>query len=378
MSEKKFECLVYGFLRENCIKWIYNDIINIIIQFYNDKIACKLFISSKFKHKNINERIIDIYTNHGSYIGINDQHKLYINEYMTNNITNYQILQNKSINIASKGHKNKSVFIYTLDNELYGALFDSTLNNYGKRSFELMDTSIMKSDIIQITCGNSHTLFLTQLGNVYGNGDNTWYQLSNQFDLSKNVTLTRINKLHNIDKIGCGNMTSYVVNKDGIMYTFGSNYKGKLGIGKRYNELRRCGRLNEIIGIKIKLFSVIYANIGCLTSNNEIYFFGANYQGQCGILNAGIILKPTKLNLNVNNIIDIKCGGQHTFIQTGNNQYYSMGKNTNNCLLLNPDKFGIREPTLINNDYITKLTGFNGDIIDIIPGSQITYILQKI
>ena len=77
------------------------------------------------------------------------------------------------------------------------------------------------------------------------------------------------------------------------------------------------------------------------------------------------------------NIESIKLGLFHSIIKTNNNEFYSFGDNINNCLLLKDIlSEALVLPTMIDKEYIMNRTQYRGNIMDIIPGYNTSYILQ--
>ena len=88
------------------------------------------------------------------------------------------------------------------------------------------------------------------------------------------------------------------------------------------------------------------------------------------------IYEPKLIHLQVNNghIQDIRCGTDHIIVRTYDDNYYCFGGYQYCQSLLFKDTsnhYRIYKP------YIQALTNVFEDIIDIIPGYETTYILQK-
>ena len=109
-------------------------------------------------------------------------------------------------------------------------------------------------------------------------------------------------------------------------YSFGSNvnFYGQLGIGH-----------NDSINkpVKIEFLEDVYFvecggnHIVCKTLNNNIFVWGYNYYGQLGIGDTKNQNKPL-LCLNwLDNIVDVKCGTNHTMVLTSNQEVFSCGNN---------------------------------------------------
>ena len=119
---------------------------------------------------------------------------------------------------------------------------DGTVWSYGKGTYgelgngkeEITDEPVQAifpngTEIIQVACGESHSLALDSKGNVWAWGRNNYYQLGNNKDLNTTVPV-RVQGLTNIKKIACGTNTSYALGEIGEIYSFGLNANGEGGI----------------------------------------------------------------------------------------------------------------------------------------------------
>lgn len=88
--------------------------------------------------------------------------------------------------------------------------------------------------IIQVACGDKHSLFLTDTNEVYACGSNEHGQLGIASRLrhikmvTKPILITR--QVPPIKKIGCGQDFSVMLDIHGNLYTFGSAKFGQLGM----------------------------------------------------------------------------------------------------------------------------------------------------
>ena len=385
-------CLVNGYLRENYIKLIPNDIIERILDFYDYHLNVIIFNN---KYKNISNNIYGftrIYTAQNGlfFKTLYDTLYTYDNNYglillgsneldnilNKNNNKNTKILKAKNINnefiiISNGGVGARSVRLFTKNKELF-----SVING---ESYQPLFLKQFKDILIQIENGIGHTLYLTLNGALYGDGWNAHGQLS--FPHNKYYSITRIKYKRNISQIASNFRSSIFVDFNDNIITFGSNEFGELGIGnhsrKRMNKIWRCNNNNNY---RIKILNGGLYHNGFITMNGKLYMFGNNMHGQCGINNIhkSIVNKPKYVCISNNKRIkDIKCGGHHSIILTYKNEYYSFGFNDKNQCLLNIKKNSIHKPTKISIKYIQKKTKSNKKIIDIFPADLDTYILQK-
>ena len=235
-----------------------------------------------------------------------------------------------------------------------------------------------KADLIGISCGYYHTLFLTNNGNVFACGNNRYNQTqrNNQgfYSSDDDQGIFQIKALKNITHIKCGGFSSYAIDKDKTIHSFGYNDSGECGCGFT-GTIENIQKLANINCITLDSGSF---HVGCLTDNNSIYMFGYNANGQCGNSLKTSYHRPTKLNIKIScSFIDVKCGNTFSIIKTSNNDYYGFGNNGNSQCLLN-NKTSHLLPTKIDLQSIKNILKCNNDIIHLIPAVDQTYILQSI
>mmetsp|Transcript_42161 Transcript_42161/g.51888 ORF Transcript_42161/g.51888 Transcript_42161/m.51888 type:complete len:165 (-) Transcript_42161:76-570(-) len=107
---------------------------------------------------------------------------------------------------------------------------------------------------------------------------------------------------------------------------------------------------------------------------NNSFMKGYNKYFQCGLKSNDYYCNEFKLDINNENITNINCGWNHTIIKTINNNYYSFGRNKYNSLLLNSHNNRCL-PTLISIKYIQNLIKSEGNIVDLVPAKNKTFIL---
>jgi len=170
-------------------------------------------------------------------------------------------------------------FCKTLNNEIfcwgyncYGAL---GLDNTKNQKTPILCSSVSNEDVIDIKCGNAHTLVLTSNEGVLSSGYNYYGQIGRKCGGNYSSSFQKIEDLSEITRIECG----------------------------KYHSL-------------------------CIDINNNLYVFGFNQYGQLGLDDTDDRDKPIK-HPSLSNIIDISKGGYQTFVQTSNNEIYAFGEN--NC-----------------------------------------------
>ena len=150
-------------------------------------------------------------------------------------------------------------------------------------------------NIIQFSCAVQHNLFLDAEGNVYAvGGINHPEQLGIAHTINRN-TLKKIPNIPPIQTISCIYFSSYLIDFEGNVWSFGKNWHGQLGLGDRKN---------KNVPTKIKsLTDITQISHGCFgkhflakDSQNRIFVTGLNSVGQLGEENEIVNKVPIEIN----------------------------------------------------------------------------------
>lgn len=170
---------------------------------------------------------------------------------------------------------------------------------------------------VQIACGTTHSLILTNTGEVCSAGSTQHGQLGmgiNYLTHSKYVKLLIFAKGSAL-KIGCGDYFSAVLTKENDLYTFGKGSFGRLGLGKTRDTLepelvKKC---------KFVDFSCGGRHMAALDSNGTLYAWGYGFYHQLGDLNQEDYNEPTVIDLTTATgkwPKKVSCGYIHTGVIT--------------------------------------------------------------
>ena len=130
--------------------------------------------------------------------------------------------------------------VWTFGNNRYGQLGNSMtyehLTNEDKNIPQQVEFNDLDSDeyIVSVYAGEYHSAALTSKGNVYTWGSNERGQLGINVDpsiINVQSTPIRVTGLGKIVKMGLGNNHSFALTDSGIVYTWGDNERGQLGVG---------------------------------------------------------------------------------------------------------------------------------------------------
>ncbi|KAL7036552.1 hypothetical protein ACKWTF_008846 [Chironomus riparius] len=208
----------------------------------------------------------------------------------------------------------------------WGQIFVWGLNTLGQCGYSDNNTSvdflqtpkIVKSlatkHIVQIACGQFHTLALTNAGELYSFGSNSYGQCGLGYETEKVTMPTLVKSLLGIPiaMVICGANHSFVISKSGSIFGFGKNLFGQLGLADTVNKpfptpLRTLRAQNVRYISCGDDFSVF------LTLDGGVFSCGSSAFGQLGHGSYGNELLPKKvLELMGSTVNQIACGRRHT------------------------------------------------------------------
>jgi uncharacterized protein YjbI with pentapeptide repeats len=210
-------------------------------------------------------------------------------------------------------------------------------------------TNIDFNNIVGISCGNSHSVFLDTSGNVFTCGSNDNGQLGLENYVSTSVP-TR-NKYFNrngiyIIAITAGGDHTLCLSSTGSVYSFGLNDKGQLGIGSNTRTHTPTKITTLLFDTNIKIISAGDKHSACVDGDGKLWTFGYNGEGQLGLgdrtdRNIPVMVTNsqssngsdvssfpvTKLGYT-NKIIGVSCGSNHTIVTDMPNAGFSLSNPT--------------------------------------------------
>ena len=208
--------------------------------------------------------------------------------------------------------------------------------------------------IKEIAVAEFHSLALNENGEIYGWGGNLYNKLGQTNGLCGLPSKIFIKR--KIVSIACGDYHSCALSENGVLYTWG-------GGGESYNK-GQCGQGSKKdveSPKKVEFFTkkgLHILKVACggyhtivMDEKNELYGFGKGVFGQCGYGQNEDTDIPKKVifnDKNLNKIIDIKCGGEHTLFLSDNGKVYSCGHGYLGQLGLGNNK-NVKSPILVHS-----------------------------
>lgn len=200
-----------------------------------------------------------------------------------------------------------------------------------------------------VSCGSSHTIGLTEDGEVYSWGRNIYGQLG--IDSTRNnSTPQRVGNRSNWQYVFASGNQSYAIDSNFKLYSWGQNDNGQLGTGNRSNS--RIPSLTQGNKDWVKISGGEFHAIG-LTKDGEIYTWGRNNYGQMGIGTKSFSPTPTPTKVGTkNNWVNITSGYNYCLAVNSSGEVYSWGQN-------NYGQLGLGNDSLQESPQKINLSGVN-------------------
>ncbi|XP_033953626.1 probable E3 ubiquitin-protein ligase HERC4 [Pseudochaenichthys georgianus] len=182
--------------------------------------------------------------------------------------------------------------------------------------------------VIQVACGNSHSLALTKGGDVFSWGLNSHGQLGlgKEVSLQFEPDLVRALTGVAVTQVTAGATHSLFLTLPGLVYCCGANKSGQLGL----NRVDEKGRFNICMVPALRPLGVSFISCGeahsaVLTKDGKVFTFGEGSYGQLGHNSSDNELKPRLVDGLDGPASHISCGRRHTLVLSSSGQLWAFG-----------------------------------------------------
>ncbi|XP_057860904.2 ultraviolet-B receptor UVR8 isoform X3 [Cryptomeria japonica] len=218
-----------------------------------------------------------------------------------------------------------------------GRVLATGLNDYGQLGVpfgtrytqEPVEVAGLPDDICQIFAGYYHSAAISEKGVVYAWGNNFSGQLGLGKDAPKKVCIANEVKPLNglrIKMIALGSEHSLALTEDGEVLSWGLGENGRLGHGYESSMFRFLGVLSEYTPKLIKsleMFKVVIKIFSVYRTNGDVYTWGSNENGCLGLGSHNLAPSPERVqgSLLPLHVSEISCGWKHTAVISGGNVF---------------------------------------------------------
>ena len=243
-----------------------------------------------------------------------------------------------------------------------------------------LDQIVMPSDftgtIVDVSAGQLHGAFLTSAGEVYTWGDGNLGKLGNGSTANVDrLVPTKVAALDGIEiaSIQMANGASYAISADGILYAWGQNTNGQLGIGSLINQGTPVAVASTSFGgEKVAAVSSGTSFTLVLTETGNVYAMGGNVQMQAGPNGSGRMVSTPVLVDIPGDVVSIEAGTNTAFVITATGEVYGWGQSDFGQLVkgtIEPDG-SLSNYAAASSATPTLIAGLPDDITEIHVGSR--------
>uniref|UniRef100_A0A8C8YIH1 HECT and RLD domain containing E3 ubiquitin protein ligase 5 n=1 Tax=Prolemur simus TaxID=1328070 RepID=A0A8C8YIH1_PROSS len=172
---------------------------------------------------------------------------------------------------------------------------------------------LREKNIIQITCGDYHSLALSKGGELFAWGQNLHGQLGVGCTFPSTSIPQLVEHLAAVPlvQISAGGAHSMALSMSGNIYSWGRNEFGQLGLGHTKN--KDSPSLIEALDQKVEFLTCGGSHTALLTQDGLVFTFGAGKYGQLGHSSTRNELRPRLVTeLTGKRVTQIACGRWHT------------------------------------------------------------------
>ncbi|MEQ2276649.1 hypothetical protein XENORESO_001753 [Xenotaenia resolanae] len=208
-------------------------------------------------------------------------------------------------------------------------------------------------DVVAMACGQDHCLALCASGQVFSWGagdDGQLGQVPGQQCNNQRPSRVPIPMPIKIIQVACGNSHSLALTRGGDVLSWGSNSHGQLGLGKDFAHQHKPILVCSLTGVAVTQISAGGSHTLFLTLSGLVYCCGANKSGQLGLNRVdekgrfNICLVPALRPLGIS---FISCGEAHTAVLTKEGKVLTFGDGSHGQLGHNSTTSEIR-PKLVD------------------------------
>ncbi len=206
--------------------------------------------------------------------------------------------------------------LYSWGNNWWGVLGNGTADH----NICLIPTKIM-SNVKLVSLGETHSAAITENGDLYTWGRNDYGQLGNGTTTAQSeANPIPIKIMSNVKSVSLGSWHGAAITENGDLYTWGYNSYGQLGNGTTESSSTPIKIMSNV-----KSVSLGSVHSAAITENGDLYTWGSNWDGELGNGTTEYICSiPTKI---MSNVKSVSLGEDHSAAITKNGDLYTWGDN---------------------------------------------------
>ena len=214
---------------------------------------------------------------------------------------------------------------------VWGVNFDRQLgDNTSTSKSSPIQTIAGGSDWSFVACGNYHTAAIKTDGTLWLWGGNGGGRLGDNTTITKSSPVQTLTGGTDWSKIACGAYHTAAIKTDGTLWTWGSNYDGRLGDN---TTVRKSSPVQTIAGgTDWSKVASAGSHTAAIKTDGTLWLWGYNYHGQLGDDTRTNRSSPIQTIAGGTNWSSVACGGAHTAAIKTDGTIWVWGKNDHGAM----------------------------------------------
>lgn len=181
-------------------------------------------------------------------------------------------------------------------------------------------TQVDNRDWKSVSGGNDHVLVISESGELFAIGDNTYGQIGDGTNAAKS-SLTLVGSQYRWKAVSAGFGFSVAITEDGDLYSWGRNHQGQLGNGTTTNS----NSPSKVGTSKWQVVSSHFSNTLAIRDDGKVFAWGNNTYGQIGDGTATVRTSPAQVGNST--WASVGCGGLVSFAIRDDGKLFAWGYN---------------------------------------------------
>lgn len=219
--------------------------------------------------------------------------------------------------------------VWTWGRNADGQLAQPSISPYRNENPKKVEGPLQNIKIKAIAAGDYHTLAVTEDGEVWAWGSNTYGQLG----VGTGITGTedssipvKVSNVSGVVAVAAGVDHSIALKQDGTVWSWGRNTKGQLGNGET-TSINITPRVVPGLTNIMEIAAGDYHTLALKQDQSTIWAWGSNFYGQLGDGGREDKLKPIQVQ-GIRGVTTIAAGDNHTLAIKEDGTVWTWGRNT--------------------------------------------------
>ncbi|XP_050562405.1 probable E3 ubiquitin-protein ligase HERC3 isoform X1 [Spodoptera frugiperda] len=222
--------------------------------------------------------------------------------------------------LTNSGH------LYSCGNNEVGQLGRHTDNREGKTP-ALVET-FKECTVSSVACGIQHSVAVDEWGQLFSWGSDSMGQLGSNLGMhaQDKPKFVKVLATRNVIQVACGAYHSIALTNNGDLFSWGANSYGQCGLGTMTNKEMIPQAITSLLGVPIAMIACGSNHTFALSKSGAVFGWGKNTHGQLGLQDRENKCYPSHLKTLRNvKVCHIACGEDFTVFLTLDGGVFTCG-----------------------------------------------------